>query len=216
MRNVPISKTAAIFVHGLWLTGAESALLRRRITASHGFHCHSFSYRTVGSSVQPVLAKLAEFVSRIDADRVHFVGHSLGGIVILRALELGGSLPPGRAVLLGSPLQGSCAAQGITRLLPFGRAILGMSINEECIEHRPRIWTGEREVGVIAGSSRLGLGRLFATMEGEHDGTVLVSETQLPGAKDHLVLPASHSSMVFSSEVANQTVHFLKHGTFLR
>ena len=46
MRNVP--KTAAVFVHGLWLTGAESALLRRRLAARHGFACHSFSYRTVG------------------------------------------------------------------------------------------------------------------------------------------------------------------------
>ena len=62
-------------------------LLRRRIAASHGFACHSFTYRTVSNSVQPVIEQLAQFVSRIDADRVHFVGHSLGGIVLHRYFE---------------------------------------------------------------------------------------------------------------------------------
>ena len=82
-------KTATVFVHGLWLTGAESLLLRRRLTASHGFACHSFTYRTVGGSMQPVIEQLAKFVSRIDADRVHFVGHSLGGLVLYRYFEAG-------------------------------------------------------------------------------------------------------------------------------
>ncbi|MET0497579.1 MAG: alpha/beta hydrolase [Steroidobacteraceae bacterium] len=206
-----------ILVHGLWMSGFELTVLRRRLQAAK-MQTAAFSYPSMTRPMNAHARALLEFARAQQCDQLHFVGHSLGGIVILRALELDGanSLPPGRAVLLGSPLQGSCAARGITKLLPFGRAILGMSINEECIEHCPRTWAGQRDVGVIAGSSGLGLGRLFATMEGEHDGTVLVSETQLPGAKDHLVLPASHSSMVFSSAVANQTVHFLTHGAFLR
>ena len=60
----------------------------------------------------------------------------------------------------------------------------------------------------------MGLGRLFADLEGEHDGTVLVSETQLPGAKDHIVLHTSHTAMLFSNEVARQAVTFLREGNF--
>jgi hypothetical protein len=130
-------------------------------------------------------------------------------------LQITEDLPPGRAVLLGSPLQGSRAAVGLAKL-PLGRAMLGMTIQEECIGCPPREWSGQREVGVIAGSSNMGLGRFFANLDGDHDGTVMVAETQLPGAKDHLVVPASHSGMVFKGAVANQTVHFLTQGKFRR
>src|SRR5690606_19274887 len=104
----------------------------------------------------------------------------------------------------------------VARMLPFGKAILGSAVNEECIDCPPRRWSGRRDVGVIAGSMKLGLGRLFAHLETEHDGTVMVSETLLPGAKDHIVLAVTHTGMLFSAEVAEQAAHFLKHGAFKR
>lgn len=50
----------------------------------------------------------------------------------------------------------------------------------------------------------------------ENDGTVLVEETILKGSADNLLMPVSHTSMVFSTAVANQVAHFLKHGKFDR
>ena len=111
MRNVP--KTAAVFVHGLWLTGAESALMRRRLAARHGFECHSFGYRTVGHSMKVVTAQLASFVDRIEADAVHFVGHSLGGLVLYRYFETAPCARPGRVVFLGSPTVKSRTAERV-------------------------------------------------------------------------------------------------------
>ena len=80
----------------------------------------------------------------------------------------------------------------------------------------PREWSGRREIGVIAGSMRFGLGRLFADLESDHDGTVLVEETRLPGSKDHIVVETTHTGMLFSSEVADQAAHFLQTGAFKR
>jgi hypothetical protein len=94
--------------------------------------------------------------------------------------------------------------------------LLGGAIAEECLDWSPREWSGRRDVGVIAGSVGLGLGRLLADLEDEHDGTVMVEETRLPGAKDHLVVATSHTGLVWSAEVANQTRHFLDHGAFRR
>jgi pimeloyl-ACP methyl ester carboxylesterase len=148
-------------------------------------------------------------------EQLHFVGHSLGGLVVLRALEVTDDLPPGRAVLLGSPLQGSRTAQSLARL-PFGRTLLGGALTQECVDWSPREWSGRREVGVIAGSMGFGVGRLLANLDGAHDGTVLVEETRLPGAKDHLVVPASHTGLMVSAQVAEQTRHFLEHGAFER
>ena len=62
----------------------------------------------------------------------------------------------------------------------------------------------------------LGLGRLFAQLDSDHDGTVMVEETKLPGAKDHIVLSTSHTGMLLSADVAEQAAHFLRNGRFDR
>ena len=210
-----MAETLAIFLHGLWGHGIELGVLRRRLEAATGVRTVTFSYPTVRGGLKENVRRLLEFVRGQRADQLHFVAHSLGGLVVLDALGVTNDLPPGRAVLLGSPLQGSCAAEGMGRKLPFGRAMLGTAYHD-MVTSTPRQWSGPRDVGIIAGSMRLGLGRLFVDPKAESDGTVLVCETQLPGAKDHIVVRASHSGMLFSTQVATQTVHFLEHGSFHR
>ena len=82
------------------------------------------------------------------------------------------------------------------------------------MEHGERRWAGGRELGVIAGDRAAGMGRLLGAMEEPSDGTVAVSETELPGATDSLRLHVSHSGMVFSREVARQVAAFLRAGRF--
>src|SRR5262245_17760286 len=113
MRNDP--KTAAVFVHGLWLNGAEFTLMRRRLAARYGFEGHRFSYPSVALPMDAIVERLANFVARIDADRVHFVAHSLGGLVLCRYFEQTRAVPDGRAVLLGSPTLGSETAKRVAR-----------------------------------------------------------------------------------------------------
>jgi hypothetical protein len=210
-------RAAVILVHGLWMSGFELGVLKHRLESAGDLRAIAFSYPSISGCMSDHVQSLLQF-ARTHAqgfEQLHFVGHSLGGIVILRALQLEDDFPPGRAVLLGTPLQGSRAVRGVARL-PFGRTILGNAVQEECVDVTPREWTGEREVGVIAGSIGMGLGRMFASLDTDHDGTVLVEETRLPGARDHIVLSTSHTAMLFSAEVAEQTAYFLKHGVFRR
>ncbi len=79
----------------------------------------AFSYPSLTGTMNDHVRALVDFAHAQDVPELHFVGHSLGGFVILRALQLTDDLPPGRAVLLGTPLQGSKAAQGVARILPF-------------------------------------------------------------------------------------------------
>ena len=217
MNSDPLNSRPApalvILVHGLWMSSLELTMIRRRLEADGSLHAVFFTYPSLVGAMSDHVRRLIECARAHKAQRLHFVGHSLGGLVILRALEVTGDLPPGRAVLLGSPLQGSRTAQSFARL-PFGRALLGGALAEECIDWSPREWSGRRDVGVIAGSMGLGVGRLLARLDDAHDGTVMVEETRLPGAKDHLVIPTSHTGLVFSAEVAQQTRHFLEHGVF--
>ena len=213
MRNVP--NTAVVFVHGLFLNGAEFTLLRRRLAAAHGFHAHRFSYPTVRGSMAATLAQLRQFVDRIDAERIHFVGHSLGGVVLCRYFERENCARTGRVVLLGSPLVESRSARAVARHA-WLRRVVGPLVAEELVDHSsPRTWGCGHELGIVAGTRPMGLGRFFARFEEDSDGTVAVSETKLPGHTAHVTLPVSHMGMLTSANVATQVGEFLTRGTFI-
>lgn len=206
--------TAAVFVHGLWLTGAESLLLRRRIAARHGITCHSFTYPTVADSMAEVIARLERFVERIDAERVHFVGHSLGGLVLYRYFENVRDERHGRVVMLGSPTVKSRTAERVGQL-PVIRSMIGRMVTDELVTPgAQREWRCSCELGLIAGTRPMGLGRFFARFEEDSDGTIGVSETKLPGHRAHLTLPVSHMGMLLSGLVADHVGEFLAHGRF--
>ena len=212
MRDVP--KTAAVFVHGLFLNGAEFTLLRRRVAAEHGFEAHRFSYPTMRGSMAATLDRLKTFVDRIDADRIHFIGHSLGGIVLCRYFEKFGNERAGRVVVLGSPLLGSRSAREVSRHA-WLRRVVGPLVAEEFVDSpTPRTWDCGCELGVIAGTRALGLGRFFARFDEECDGTVALSETKLPGHTEHLALPVSHMGLLASAQVATHVGRFLATGRF--
>ena len=208
-------KTAAIFVHGLWLNGAEFSLLRRRLTRAHGFATHRFSYPTVRGSMDDAVRSLAQFVQRIDADHIHFVGHSFGGLVLCRYFQRHPCERPGRVVILGSPLTGSKSARTVARN-GLMRRMIGPLVNAELVQDtEPRAWACQNELGVIAGTRAMGLGRLFTRFDEDFDGTVGVSETRLPGLKAHRALPVSHMGMLIDAGVARQVGSFLDTGGFI-
>ena len=202
-----------VFVHGLWMSGHESVFLRRELRERLDARTEVFSYRSVANDVGQNAQALSGFLAGLPASRLDLVGHSLGGLVILKCLEQSTLSAPGRVVLLGSPLQGSATARSLARI-PLMKSVLGRGITQESELEQPRRWQGAREVGVIAGSLPLALGQLFAPLEGAHDGTVTVQETQLAGAADRIVLPVSHTGMMISSKVAEQCAYFLDHGRF--
>jgi pimeloyl-ACP methyl ester carboxylesterase len=204
---------ALVYVHGLWLTGHEAFLLRRRLVRACGYEWHSFAYRSQSNSMAAVAEALARHIDSLKVSRLHLVGHSLGGLVILRALAAHGAFPPGRVVFLGSPCVASGAAARLARFR-YGRAILGQAASEELLQAQSRRWEGPRELGIIAGTQSISIGRLVTDFSEQNDGTVAVSETQLPGATAHLILPVSHTGMLLSARVANETGSFLEHGRF--
>jgi hypothetical protein len=77
-----------------------------------------------------------------------------------------------------------------------------------------RRWACGRELGLIAGTRAVGIGRFFAGFSEPNDGTVAVRETRLEGATDHLLLPVSHMGMLLSARVADECGRFLRDGRF--
>ena len=196
------------------MTGHESLFLRRELKKLLDAEVVVFSYRSVVNDVTQNALELCAFLRTLDAERIDLVGHSLGGLVILNALESFEPSAPGRVVLLGSPLQGCKTARSLSHI-PFLKALLGRGIEQEAFKSDARQWTGSREVGVIAGDLSMGMGRLVTSLTTANDGTVLVSETRMHGTTDHIVLSVSHTGMVFSELVGQQTAEFLCNGRFL-
>jgi pimeloyl-ACP methyl ester carboxylesterase len=207
------AKESMIFIHGLWMSGAESRWLRRRLEARYGFETATFGYRTVNESLPTVLDRLQQAVADLNAERLHVIGHSLGGLIGYRFFQRSNDVPPGRVVFLGSPLCGSQAARGLDRF-GFGRRMIGQPAKDELLCDELRRWSVDRPLGVIAGSRPVGLGRLFAGFQEPNDGTVAVRETRIEGATDQLVLPVSHLGMLMSTRVADECGRFLSDGRF--
>lgn len=203
---------SVVLVHGLWLPGPELFFLRRKLQAA-GFRTYRFSYRSVADDLDENAARLAAFIADLPSERLHVVGHSLGGIVILRLLERQPLTGGGRVVCLASPLTGTVAGQALAGY-PGGSALLGRSMASFFTDGPVTRWSGAQELGLIAGDSPLGLGQFISSLPAPHDGTVAVEETRLEGATDHIVLPVSHLSMLCSGVVADQVVSFLNSGRF--
>lgn len=201
-----------VVVHGLWMPGSELCLLRRRLRHA-GFAPTQFRYRSVRDGLEASAARLAGLLDAVPGETVHLVGHSLGGLVMLKLIERHGADRIGRLVCLGSPLTGSAAGRHLARL-PGGSRLLGRAMAQALAEAPGRRWDGRRELGIVAGDRGFGLGRLLGPLAVPHDGTVAVEETRLPGAAGHVVLPVTHFSMLWSRAVADQVVAFLRTGRF--
>jgi pimeloyl-ACP methyl ester carboxylesterase len=196
------------------MRGASMTILRRRLTP-HGLSVTEFGYPSVTGSLPENARALAEYVDGLACERLHLVGHSLGGVLIRAMLDQYAPPHLKRVVCLGSPLRGSVTAARLARW-PGGDRVLGRCM----VELRRRggfdAWPLSVEAGSIAGDLPFGVGRLFGPFAEPNDGTVAVAETKVAGLRDHVVLRVSHTALLWSTQVAEQVEHFLLHGRFRR
>ena len=190
-------REAVVLVHGLWMTGREMRVLGGRLEES-GFRVRYFRYRSWRGGLAQAANALGEFVDATEGERVHLLGHSLGGVVIAKMLEVAAPSRPGKVAMLGSPMGGSAAAR-ILSGSGAGRWLVGGVIREGIVEHAPK-WPGGRELLVVAGDIPFGSGLLLGLRK-PHDGVVRVEETRVEGART-VTIRASHVGLLLSRKAA--------------
>ena len=196
-----------LLLHGIWMVGLTMRRFAHGLSEA-GFEAEILDYHSVAGGPEAAVARLREALMQEPA---HIVGHSLGGLSALQAVAGTPGLPVGRIVCLGSPLRGSQAAHRLARL-PLSQLYFGRSadiLHEGCAQ-----WPAAVEVGMVAGCVPRGLGSLLARFDEPHDGTVAVAETRVPALKDHIVVRASHSGLLISTEAVRQCAGFLSAGCF--
>ncbi len=200
-----------IVLHGLWMRSVTLLPLAHRLREA-GFSVQTLDYASAVGGPERAVQRLRERMQAHRGAPLHLVGHSLGGLIALRALaDAGEASHEGRVVCLGSPLCGSAAARSLSAW-QLGHWLMGRSTELLCTGLDA--WRGPNAVGVVAGRLPLGLGFVLGPLAGDHDGTVAVAETELPGITDHRTVPTSHSGLLVSREVADQTITFLRSGRF--
>jgi pimeloyl-ACP methyl ester carboxylesterase len=204
-------REAVVLVHGIWSNGVEMWRLRHQLSRA-GYECHMFKYQVWGKPPAMIAKRLSQYVDKLDAPVVHFVGHSFGGIVLMHMFDQFPFNRNGRIVLMGVPVNGSAVGKRLCRV-PITRWTLGKTTERGILGDVPA-WKGWQDIGVIAGTFPVGAGLVAGGPAMPHDGTVSVEETQLKGATDFIALPVSHSGMLFSTRVATQVVTFLRSGKF--
>ena len=199
-----------VLVHGLWNRGWSMTAMAKRLRA-RGHQVLVFSYPTRGDDLDGHADDLYILLTRTKADSLHLVGHSMGGLVILNMLSRYDELPPGRVVLMGSPVKGSGAVKRLEKL-PGQKFLFGKVRDNllQGVEHTPQ----GRDTGVICGTRALGFGQISGRPDEPNDGSVTVSETQLDGLTDSIELPVAHSEMLVSTKVVEQVEQFLLYGMF--
>lgn len=205
-----------LLLHGIhmhaWTMLPFARLLKRQNLA-----VETFGYYSVWQTHAHHTAALAEaaraFFRRHPDTPLHFAGHSLGGLVLRRFAAAHPELVRGRIVTLGTPHAGSAAAEAVRRY-GMGVPLLGGAYRQMLDGNLPPLPEGV-ELGSIAGCKPMGVGRVFG-LRGGNDGTVQVDETRLAGMSDHIVLPVSHTGMLYDETTAMQAAAFLRHGRFAK
>jgi pimeloyl-ACP methyl ester carboxylesterase len=207
------AKEAVLLLHGAWMNPLVMAYLAH-VLRGEGFAAHALGYRTIRDPLDAHLTRVAKRMAQLDATRVHLVGHSLGGVIVMRYLQRFADPRVERAVLIGSPVAGCRAAASFAEHAG-GELMMGQSL---AVWRQPvDVSVDSRfEVGAIAGTRPLGLGAVVMRLPTPNDGVVCVDETRFPALRDHIEFPIGHTLMLVSPRVARQTASFLKTGAFRR
>jgi len=166
-------------------------------------------------SVNTIAQAIQHCLEEYHPARIHFVTHSMGGIMVRYYLSQHSVPVLGRVVMLGPPNAGSELVDRLSgyQLFSLINGPAGKQLGTEHSSLPNSLGPVDYEVGIIAGNKNLNL-LSSILIPGDHDGRVSTQSARLEGMADFIQLPVSHSFMMNQQDAIQQTLHFLAQGNF--
>ena len=212
---LPGEGDSVVLVHGLGRSPASMLILAQRLEWA-GYRVEVVDYDSRGAPFTEHLTTLAAAVDRCcaDAPRVHFVGHSLGGLIIRGYLAESRPDRLGRVVLMAPPNQGSLFVEWLGDMSIAEETLgqVGSTLGTDSTDLPASLPPPDYEMGIIAGTRSVHpIGPL--AIPGPDDGIVSVEQTRVEGVP-MLVLPRTHFLIMNSRHTAEAVIRFLRTGSF--
>ncbi len=209
-----------VLVHGMGRTLHSMDEMQERLVAE-GYHTVSLGYPSTRATIEEVVsghfpAALAQ-CQQFNPSTIHFVSHSLGGIVLRAIFKDRKPENLGRVVMLSPPNHGSEAADTLKDwwLYKFINGPAGQQLTTDEHSFPNQLGPVDYPVGVITGDRYFFFDYYLSTIiPGNDDGKVSVASSRLEGMSDFLVVHATHPFIMDDEYVQDETLHFLEHGIF--
>ncbi len=215
----PPPKSVVILLHGLTRTSDSMQPIARAFQTQGTWHTISFSYASTQDSIDHHASALRELVDNLPGQpRIAFVCHSMGNIVVRRALSLWREQDEQqvqqrlhRMVMLGPPNQGSSLAKQLSGLGLFETIIgaPGQELGRAWDEFQVKLATPPFPFCIVAGELPPNPLWNNPLLEGESDYIVTVEETRLDGAAQTITLPVLHTYLMSDPRVIEATLRFI-------
>lgn len=213
------AKEAVILLHGMVRTDKSMARMAAALEKD-GYTVLNVDYPSREATVEPLAAKVISAAladpKLKDATRIHFVAHSLGGILIRHYFKTQRPANLGHVVMLGPPNQGSEVVDKIGDWHTFTaiNGPVGQQLGTGPDSVPNQLGPVDFELGVIAGDRSINWINSLFMIPGPDDGKVSVERTKVAGMKAHLVVHVTHPYLMKNARAIRETIHFLRHGQF--
>ena len=210
-------KDTVILLHGLGRTPKSMEYMQSRLTTA-GYDVINFSYPSRKEKIETLVDSLHEELQSCcpgKNTRLHFVTHSLGGILVRAYLS--GNKPEnlGRVVMLSPPNKGSDVVDFFEEYSLFryffgpAAAELGTGWNS----FPNKLGPADFEVGIITGNRTIDPISSWI-IDGDDDGKVSIEQAKLEGMADFMVVQVSHAFIMTDRKVVDEVIYFLQNGKF--
>ena len=208
-----------ILLHGLTRTNRSMQKIESALKSS-GYHVCNCNYPSRKKSIELLSETTIEqaidhCIKNHQAERIHFVTHSMGGILVRFYLAQHEISHLGRVVMLAPPNAGSELVDRLSQSQIFNliNGPAGKQLGTDASSLPNSLGPVDYEVGVIAGNQSFNL-YYSSLIPGENDGKVSIKNTRLEGMTDFIILPYTHTFMMNRPQVIEETLHFLQQGRF--